>query len=108
MPFLQLLVYSQPSPGNEQTVTMGSLFMPDHFIPETSSDSDVKIASIAFGFQLGFSLLTGAKAASQALRIWRRVHRVTPYVAMMWAEIIANTILGALSWLYLVGVLQPS
>lgn len=69
---------------------MGSLFLPDHFQQELSSDTDVKIASIAWGFQLGFSLLTGAKAASQALRIWRRVHHVTTYVTLVWIEILAN------------------
>lgn len=69
---------------------MGSLFLPDHFQPEVSSLSDIKVASIAWGFQLGFSLLTGAKAGAQTVRIYRRVHRVTPYLALMWIEILAN------------------
>lgn len=64
--------------------------MPDHFVFEASSDTDVQIASIAWGFQLGFTVLTASKAAAQAVRIWRRVHRVTPYILMAWIEIIAK------------------
>lgn len=69
---------------------MGSLFVPDHFVFEASSDTDIKIASIAWGFQLGFTVLTVSKAAAQTLKIWRRVHRVTAYVAMTWLEVVAK------------------
>jgi hypothetical protein len=69
---------------------MGNLFVPDHFVFEASTPADVKLASIAWGFQLGFSMLTCAKAGGQTIRIWRRVHRVTPYVVMTWIEIIAK------------------
>ena len=69
---------------------MGNLFVPDHFVFEASSDADVKLASIAFGFQLGFSILTASKAGAQTVRIWRRVHRVTTYTALTWIEILAK------------------
>jgi hypothetical protein len=102
---------------------MGNIFIPDHFVAETSSPADVKLASIAWGFQLGFTLLTAAKAGGQSIKIWRRVGRITTYTALTWIEIIAkyvyqtcvsprltenSFVIGAISWVYLIGKIPPS
>lgn len=86
---------------------MGSLFMPDHFVAAESTLGDIKITSLAWGFQLGFTFLTAAKAGTQTLKIWRRTRRVTGYMFMIWVEVIVNTILGVLSWLYMDGIIPP-
>ena len=61
---------------------MGSLFMPDHYTLEPVESSDLKLASIAWGFTLGFSFLTAVKAASQTIKIWRRTRRQTTYIIL--------------------------
>ncbi|KAK5939725.1 hypothetical protein PMZ80_008107 [Knufia obscura] len=87
---------------------MHSLFMSDEFVVAESSPEDMKIASIAWGFQLGFALLTAAKAGGQTLCIWRRTGRISGYTFMVWLEIIVNSVLGVLSWLYMDGIIPPS
>jgi len=81
--------------------------MHDDFVSTESSLGDIKIASITWGFQLGFTLLTAAKAAGQTLGIWRRTGQMTGYMFMIWLEIIVNTILGTLSWFYIEGRIPP-
>lgn len=84
---------------------MGTLFMPDNFVVAKLSIGEIKITSIAWGFQLGFTLLTAVKAAIQTIRIWRRTGRITGYVLMVWLERLVNTIFGVLSWLCMNGTI---
>jgi len=86
---------------------MGTLFVPKHFVAAELSLGDIKVASIAWGFQLGFTFLTAVKAATQTLKIWRRTGRVTGYVLMIWLEMLVNTVFGVLSWLYMNGTIPP-
>lgn len=84
---------------------MGTLFMPNNFVAIELSLSDIKIASIAWGFQLGFTFLTAVKAATQTLQIWKRTGCVTGYMLLMWLEMLVNTVFGVLSWLYMNGTI---
>lgn len=54
--------------------------LPPTFHEEPIDLLDLKIASIAFGFTIGFGYLTGVKAASQSISIYRRTHRVKFYI----------------------------
>jgi hypothetical protein len=86
---------------------MGSVFLPDHYEPEQVAPADIKLASIAWGFTLGFGFLTTIKAATQTLRVWRRTGRVTTYVTMIWAEMIVSQVFGFICWFYLDGAFPP-
>lgn len=80
---------------------MGSLFLSPNYTPEAVSPLDLRIASLAWGFTLGFSFLTSVKAGRQTATIWRRAHRVTTYVVLIWAEMLVSTIFGFICWFYI-------
>lgn len=86
---------------------MGSLFMPDHYTLEPVAPADIKLASIAWGFTLGFSFLTAVKAAKQTIKIWRRTRRPTTYIILAWGELIVSTIFGFICYFYLDGQFPP-
>ena len=81
--------------------------MPDDYKVPRSSAADIKIISVAWGFQLGFTILTSSKAASQTIKIWKRTRRITGYMAMVWCEILTNAVLGVLGFLFIIGVIAP-
>lgn len=65
---------------------MSSLWLSPNYTPEDVSGLDLRIASLAWGFTLGFSFLTAVKAGQQTATIWERAHRVTTYVALIWGS----------------------
>ncbi|MCJ1383869.1 hypothetical protein MMC17_006983 [Xylographa soralifera] len=72
----------------------------------STSLDDFKIASLAFGFTLGFGFLTVWTAIQQTTRLtnpWRSV-----YIYMVWGEIFVNFVIAIIAWLYLDGYFQPS
>ncbi|MCJ1392371.1 hypothetical protein MMC18_005238 [Xylographa bjoerkii] len=72
----------------------------------STSVDDFKIASLAFGFTLGFGFLTVWTAIQQTTRLtkpWRSV-----YIYMVWGEIFVNFVIAIIAWLYLDGYFQPS
>lgn len=87
---------------------MGSLFLPDDYKFEPVSTTDMQLASIAWGFTLGFGFLTSVKAARQTLRIWQRRRRVTTYMVLAWGEMIASIIFGFLCWFFMDRKIPPS
>ncbi|KAL1966283.1 hypothetical protein VTN77DRAFT_4636 [Rasamsonia byssochlamydoides] len=68
-----------------------------------SSVGDFKIAGLAAGFTLGFGFLTVWKAIKQTTAI-KRPHR-SPYVYLVWGEILANLCIGIVGWLFLEGII---
>ena len=65
--------------------------------------SDLAVASLAAGFTLGFGFLTTWNAVRQTRTIrdpWR-----SAYIIMVWGEILANTILGIIGYLFINGIL---
>ncbi|KAK2010410.1 hypothetical protein LZ32DRAFT_693360 [Colletotrichum eremochloae] len=89
---------------------MGNLLSP-HFKLEDVSEDDMVIASLAWGFTLGFGWLTVWTAIKQTAAMYKRqgshmYHNA--YIWMIWLEIIVCTIFGIICWLYLRGVIPPS
>ncbi|ESK90218.1 hypothetical protein Moror_7723 [Moniliophthora roreri MCA 2997] len=65
---------------------------------------DIKIASLAFGWTLGFGYFT----ACHAVRETRRSGRVNTYVILIWGELFVCLIFATICWLYLTRDIPPS
>ncbi|KAF8917828.1 hypothetical protein CPB85DRAFT_142067 [Mucidula mucida] len=70
----------------------------------TVTQGDMNLASIAFGWSLGF----GYFAVCHAVRESRRARRINTYIILVWGEIIVCLLFGILCWLYLARVIPPS
>ncbi|KAK7998421.1 translation initiation factor 2- alpha subunit [Apiospora arundinis] len=81
-----------------------------HYVPEPVTTQDYIIASLAFGFTLGFGWLTAWTAIRQTWHGYRkrgcRVFR-SPYIIMVWGEIIVCAGFAVMCFLYLLHVIQP-
>ncbi|KAJ4313581.1 hypothetical protein N0V84_009338 [Fusarium piperis] len=71
-----------------------------------ASTSDIKIASLAAGFTLGFGLLTVWEAIKQTRR--NRNPLRSAYIYMLWGEIAANLIIAVIGWIFLDGIIGPT
>lgn len=70
-----------------------------------SSLQDFQLANAAAGFTIGFGILTAWKAMQQTWELknpWR-----SRYVFIVWGEIIANTAIAILAWLFLNNLIPP-
>ncbi|KAK6854965.1 hypothetical protein PG995_008497 [Apiospora arundinis] len=72
---------------------------------EGTSKTDYQVASLAAGFSLGFGILTVWEASKQTMRNKNPIR--SPYIWMLWGEIVANLVLGVLAYLYLDGTVTP-
>ncbi|KAM0217634.1 hypothetical protein ACHAQI_001683 [Fusarium lateritium] len=76
---------------------MGRGFLvPDRYVDDLPNETDLNVASIAWGLSLGVLLFNVAKAVRQTRSAWQRRKKVTSYIALLWAEIISSTILGVM------------
>ncbi|KAB8212810.1 hypothetical protein BDV33DRAFT_186102 [Aspergillus novoparasiticus] len=64
-----------------------------------ASTADFKLAGVAAGFTLGFGFLTTWQAIKQTIS-HPRPHR-SPFIVMVWGEILANLGIGVVGWLFL-------
>ncbi|KAF4465515.1 hypothetical protein FALBO_7646 [Fusarium albosuccineum] len=87
---------------------MGGFLVPDTYVPDLPDDTDMNIASIAWGLSLGITVFNCAKAARQTISAWQRRKKITAYVALVWVEIISSFLLGVMCWFYLRGKIEPS
>ncbi|KAJ3459677.1 hypothetical protein MRS44_015750 [Fusarium solani] len=71
-----------------------------------ASTSDIKIASLAAGFTIGFGLLTVWEAIKQTRR--NRNPLRSAYIYMLWGEIAANLIIAIIGWIFLDGIISPT
>jgi hypothetical protein len=71
-----------------------------------ASTTDIKVASLAAGFTLGFGFLTVWEAIKQTRRNRNPIR--STYIYMMWGEILANLAIGIMGWLFLDGILGPT
>ncbi|KAB5577811.1 hypothetical protein GE09DRAFT_1214021 [Coniochaeta sp. 2T2.1] len=71
-----------------------------------ASETDIKVASLAAGFTLGFGFLTVWEAMKQTRR--NRNPLRSMYIYMIWGEILANVAIAIIGWLFLDGILGPS
>ncbi|KAK1726778.1 uncharacterized protein BDZ83DRAFT_718189 [Colletotrichum acutatum] len=82
-----------------------------HFKLEEVSEDDMVIASLAWGFTLGFGWLTVWTAIKQTTAMYRRqgdrIYR-NSYIWMIWLEILVCTIFSIICWLHLKGIIPPS
>ncbi|KAJ4264361.1 hypothetical protein NW762_005559 [Fusarium torreyae] len=72
----------------------------------SATTTDIKIASIAMGFTLGFGLLTVWEAWKQTRR--NRNPLRSTYIYMLWGEILANLIIAIIGWIFLDGLIGPT
>ena len=82
--------------------------VPDRYVDDLPNDTDMNIASIAWGLSLGITVFNIAKAIRQTQSSWQRRKKITSYVALIWAEIISSFLLGIMCWFYLRGNIEPS
>ncbi|OHE94356.1 hypothetical protein CORC01_10284 [Colletotrichum orchidophilum] len=82
-----------------------------HFKLEEVSEDDMVIASLAWGFTLGFGWLTIWTAVKQTTAMYRRqgdrIYR-NSYIWMIWLEILVCSIFSIICWLHLKGIIPPS
>jgi len=72
-------------------------------------ESAMDVPTIAFGFSLGFLVLTAMKAARQTIAIYKRTQRIwNAYSWMVWIEIVDNLVMTVYTWCYLRGNIKPS
>lgn len=74
--------------------------VPDNYVSETPDDTDMNISSIFWGLSLGIAIFAAVQAGRQSYHSWKRKHRITTYVALIWGEWIASIIIGALTWCF--------
>ncbi|PNS16837.1 hypothetical protein CAC42_4801 [Sphaceloma murrayae] len=86
------------------------VFLSPTFKQQEVTRGDMNIASIAWGFTLGFGFLTVWTAIKQTLAAKRRhgAKRLnSPYIWMIWLEIIVCLAFSIECWLHLAGVIPP-
>ncbi|KAI8281153.1 hypothetical protein K4K59_008343 [Colletotrichum sp. SAR11_240] len=89
---------------------MSNLLSPQFKLEEVTED-DMVIASLAWGFTLGFGWLTTWTAVRQTTAMYRRQgDRIlrNPYIWMIWLEILVCSIFSVICWLHLKGIIPPS
>ncbi|KAF2220982.1 hypothetical protein BDZ85DRAFT_302196 [Elsinoe ampelina] len=86
------------------------VFLSPDFVEQQVTQADMNIASIAWGFSMGFGFLTVWAAIKQTTAA-RRKHGTrrlnTPYIWMIWLEIIVCLAFSIECWLYLAGIIPP-
>ncbi|KAF6513996.1 hypothetical protein IWW34DRAFT_858678 [Fusarium oxysporum f. sp. albedinis] len=82
-----------------------------HYVLQEVTEDDIVIASLAWGFTIGFGWLTTWSAMKQTKHIYKR-HRLSvlrsAYVWMIWLEILVCLIFSIICWLHLKGYIPPS
>lgn len=86
---------------------MPGTLIPSWYRPSLPSEDDKTIVSIIWGLSLGLSLFGIIRAGSQTYNQWRRTRRLTGYMALIWVELVASTILAAISWSYVYQIIPP-
>ncbi|CAG9936427.1 unnamed protein product [Clonostachys rosea f. rosea IK726] len=84
------------------------LLIPDTYELEVPDDVDMNTTSIFWGLSLGIAIFSATKAGKQTYRSWRRTHRITAYVFMIWAVWFSSQVLGVLAWGFQRGYIAPS
>lgn len=69
--------------------------------------SEMAVVSIVWGASLGWLVFAAGTALKQTLQIRKRTKRLTAYVFMIWAELIASFIISFISWFYMMGSVPP-
>ncbi|KAF4981962.1 hypothetical protein FZEAL_2308 [Fusarium zealandicum] len=86
---------------------MGGLLLSDHYEFHKPSNTDMNIASIAWGFSLGVCIFTGAKGTKQTVKSWKRGTRTNIYLVLLWTEWFSSAVMSAVTWCYLRQYIAP-
>lgn len=81
-----------------------------HFEPQELTEHDLIIASIAWGFTIGFGWLTTWTAIKQSAHVYRRCGRAVfrnTYIWMIWLEILVCLIFAIVCFLHLRFIIPP-
>lgn len=84
--------------------------IPSTFVLETVTENDVVLASLVWGFTLGFGFLTTWTAIKQTMIMYKRrgaAKLVNPYLIMLWCEIFTCLSFSIICWMYLRGFIAP-
>jgi hypothetical protein len=73
--------------------------IPEHFIVMAPGQRDMLVVSIIWGFSLACSMFSAGLVWKQTRRVYQRQRGWNSYLAMIWAELIASTIMGIVSWM---------
>ncbi|BGP32753.1 hypothetical protein JCM10296v2_004537 [Rhodotorula toruloides] len=68
---------------------------------EPVTQQALHIATIAFGFVIGFICWSVSTA-------WRQTHKFSVYTVLIWSEIVVCWIFAVICWLYIIGTIQHS
>jgi hypothetical protein len=82
----------------------------DNYVPQPVTVSDLQIACIAWGFTIGFGFLTTWTAIKQTASMQRKYGYTklnSPYIWMIWLEILVCLIFSVICWLHLNNVIPP-
>jgi hypothetical protein len=82
----------------------------DNFVLQTVTIYDLQIASLAWGFTIGFGFLTTWNAIRQTASVYKRYgysRLNSPYIWMIWLEISVCLIFSIICWLYLNAFIHP-
>ncbi|EKJ72959.1 hypothetical protein FPSE_06855 [Fusarium pseudograminearum CS3096] len=82
--------------------------IPDRYVREVPNEVDMNTASIFWGFSLCAAVFTLAKGTQQSWRAWKRRHRATAYVGMIWVVWLSSMVLGCLAWGFQRQYIAPS
>lgn len=112
--FPTFLVVSISRPHNKLYVTivkdiMRTLLSKDYVL-EPVTVNDLQLASLAWGFTIGFGFLTTWTAMKQTAHMQRRYTLSklnSPYIWMIWLEILVCVIFSVICWLHLNNIIPP-
>lgn len=82
----------------------------DHYVLQPVTVGDLQLASLAWGFTIGFGFLTTWNAIRQTADVYRRYGHVklnSPYIVMIWLEILVCLIFSVICWLHLNAIIPP-
>lgn len=82
----------------------------DNFVLQPVTTADLQIASLAWGFTIGFGFLATWTAIGQTADVHRRYGYSklnSPYIWMIWLEILAYLIFSIICWLHLNHIIPP-
>ncbi|CAM1502595.1 Fc.00g073710.m01.CDS01 [Cosmosporella sp. VM-42] len=89
-------------------MTGRGLLVPEWYVSEPPTEADMNVSSVFWGFSLGIALFSAGQAAKQTRKSWQRSSRITAYVAMIWVNWMSSVVIGAISWCFQRGYIQPS
>ena len=82
----------------------------DDYVAQPVTVNDLQIASLAWGFTIGFGFLTTWTAMRQTADMHRRYGYSklnSPYIWMIWLEILVCLIFSVICWLHLNHIIPP-